>query len=449
MSRQVSDATKRLLADYEVFSRNGAASAPEWLRELRSSAIETFSSTGFPTSRDERWRFTSMKRLSEAQFNLAGAEAPRVSKSDAEPYLLALGAEQRLVFVNGQYVEGLSSLGGLPADVVVGNLAACVRDHPEIVKQHLAKHLSAAENPFAALSTAFMADGAFVYVPRDVVMNEPIQLLFLTAPVDKPTVCHPRNLVVVGPGASATVVEKYIGLADGDYWTNCVTENTVDENGWLDVYRVQREGESAHHTATTHSYQSRNSHYALTTVELGSALSRHDIGSVLDGEGAESKLYGLTQLRGRQHVDHHTTIDHAKPNCNSWELFNGIYDEQSRGVFTGRIIVRPGAQQTDSKQTNNNLLLSESARADSQPQLEIYADDVKCTHGATLGPIDEKALFYFQSRGIEAEAARNLITYGFGVEILNQIRIRELREALDEVVHERLDHGAERRRRGG
>jgi Fe-S cluster assembly protein SufD len=233
---------------------------------------------------------------------------------------------------------------------------------------------------------------------------------------------------------------------DGTYWTNAVTEAVVQENARLHLYRVQREGAQASHTATTQSHQRRDSNFALTTIEIGGALSRHDINAVLAGQGAECSLYGLTQIQGKQHVDHHTTIEHARPHCNSWEFFNGIYDDKSRGVFTGRILVHPGAQQTDSKQTNNNLLLSKGARADSQPQLEIYADDVKCTHGATLGPIDEKALFYLQTRGIEAEVARNLLTYGFGVEILNKIEIAELRELLDELVHARLDEGAERRR---
>jgi Fe-S cluster assembly protein SufD len=449
MAQQVLDAKGRLLAEYQALGENGAGHAPNWLRDIRAAAIEQFDTTGFPASRDEKWRFTSLKRLLEAQFSLSSEGDSQVTLADAEPYLLRVGAHQRLVFVNGRYSPELSSLSGLPDGVVVGNLGSDAIRESAVVQQHLAQYAKPEDNPFTALSTAFMTDGACVYVPDGIAVADPIQVVFLTAPGEEPMVRHPRNLVVLERGASATVVEKFIGLAESEYWTNAVTECVLGEQAKLDVYRVQREGEAAHHTATTQSYQARDSKYRLTTVELGGALSRHDINSVLDGQGAESCLYGLTQLQGQQHVDHHTTIDHAQPNCNSWELFNGIFDEKSRGVFTGRIVVRPGAQQTDSKQTNNNLLLSETARADSQPQLEIYADDVKCTHGATLGPIDEKALFYFQSRGIEAEAARNLITYGFGVEILNQIGIQELRESLDEVVHARLDRGAERRREAG
>jgi Fe-S cluster assembly protein SufD len=449
MARQAPDAKDRLLADYRSFSGNGAAIAPQWLLQIRKAAIDQFDATGFPSSRDERWRFTSLKSLLEAEFRLASGHVSSVTLADAGPYLLTAGTDQRLVFVNGRFSSELSSLGGLPSEVTAASLGSQSAAELDVVRQHLARYASPSDNPFTALSTAFIADGAVVYVPADTVLNDPIQLVFLTAPTSDPIVQHPRNLIVLAEGAAATVVEKYIGLADGEYWTNSVTECVLGENAQLSVHRVQREGAAAHHTATTQSHQARDSTYALTTVELGGALSRHDINAVLDGQGAESRLYGLTQLQGRQHVDHHTTIDHAQPNCNSWELFNGIFDERSRGVFTGRIIVRPGAQQTDSKQTNNNLLLSEAARADSQPQLEIYADDVKCTHGATLGPIDEKALFYFQTRGIEAGAARNLITYGFGVEILNQIGIQELRQSLDDVVHARLDRGAERRRQVG
>jgi Fe-S cluster assembly protein SufD len=213
----------------------------------------------------------------------------------------------------------------------------------------------------------------------------------------------------------------------------------------MEAYRIQREPEGAFHTATTQSVQGRSSVFTSTAFVFGAALSRHDINATLDGEGAECTLNGLSVLRGDQHADHHTTLEHAKPHCPSWELFNGIYDGRARGVFTGRIIVRPGAQRTDSKQTNNNLLLSEEARADSQPQLEIYADDVKCTHGATLGPIDPRMMFYLQSRGLPATAARNLLTYGFGAEILNSVSLEELRTQLDTLLRRRLDEGAHRR----
>jgi Fe-S cluster assembly protein SufD len=442
------DVRKKYLADFAAFSGNGGSDVPPWLSELRSQAIEHFKRQGFPGSRDEQWRLTNFSRLKETDFCLANGDRPPLNTDEVRKHLLTAGSDQRLVFVNGRYSEELSKNAGVPAGVVVTSLRKALQDGLSALQEHVARYARPQDNPFTALGTAFMSDGAFVHIPANVVLSEPVQLLFLTTGAAGPMVVHPRCLVLVEESGAASVVETHIGMTDGSYWSNVVTEAVVQDNAQLQVYRIQREGGEASHTATTQSYQGRDSSLDLTTVELGSILSRHDINAVLDGPGAECRLYGLSQLQGRQHVDHHTTIEHAQPHCNSWEYFNGIYDERSRGVFNGRIIVQQGAQLTDSKQTNNNLLLSENARADSQPQLEIYADDVKCTHGATLGPIDERALFYLQTRGIEAETARNLLTYGFGVEILDKIEISELRDRLDEVVRRRLDRGAEKRRAG-
>jgi len=272
-----------------------------------------------------------------------------------------------------------------------------------------------------------------------------VHFLFLSTPTGNGAahVAHPRNLYVAEAGAQASVVESYAATSSAaEYWTNAVTEIVVGENATLDTYRVQRESQDAFHTASTHSVQGRSSRFSLITFSFGGALSRHDIHAVLDGEGADATLDGLSMLRGRQHTDYHTTLEHAQPNCTSWEYFNGVFDDRSRGVFTGRIIVRPGAQKTDSKQTNNNLLLSDHARADSQPQLEIYADDVKCTHGATLGPIDDEHLFYLQSRGLSVDEARAMLTYGFGSEILNAVKADDVRSALDRIVHDWLTQRA-------
>jgi Fe-S cluster assembly protein SufD len=274
-------------------------------------------------------------------------------------------------------------------------------------------------------------------VPAGAHVDEPVQLLFLAVPGVEPLMVHPRTLVVVDRGARAAVVETYAGLGDSRYWSNPVSELVVGEGARVDWHRVQREGVHAYHTGTSHSRQDRDSVVHLHAVALGGALARHDIHTVLNGPGGEAILNGLYLPTGQQHVDHHTWIDHAAPHCETHEYFNGVLDEKSRSVFNGRIIVRPGAQRTDSKQTNNNLLLSADAHADSQPQLEIYADDVKCTHGSTTGPLDEKALFYLRSRGIGAGAARRLLTYGFAAEILDRMEVRPLRERLDALVRQR------------
>jgi len=443
---QVQQVKQAYLADFEAFSGNGASSGSRWLSELRNQAIRRFDEVGFPGRREERWRFTNVSHLAETRYarpRQADAAAP--SPAQLGGFVLGPDTAHLLALVNGRFAPELSSLAGLPDGVVAQSLLEAVESHPQLVERHLGKHASVSASPFTALSTAFLEDGAFIYVPPDVVVDKPIQILFLTQSGNQRIVAYPRSLLVVDRGGSATVVETFVGLDDGPYWNNVVGEAVLEENAQLKLYRVQREGEYCHHTSTSESYQGRDSQFTFVTVELGSAMTRHDVNAVLDGTGAECSLYGLSQLHGKQHVDHHTMIDHAQPHCNSWEYFNGIYDDRSRGVFTGRIVVRPGAQRTDSKQTNNNLLLSARARADSQPQLEIYADDVRCTHGATLGPIDERALFYMQTRGLSADAARSLLTYGFGVEILNKIDVAELRDQLDAVLHERLgDQGGAR-----
>jgi Fe-S cluster assembly protein SufD len=446
---QRSDAVARWLAAYDTFAANGASAAPVWMRALREAGIQRFGEVGFPSSKDERWRFTSVEPIAGTEFWPAGSATPTGARDAVRS--VAVGDEvARLVavYVNGRFAPELSSLGGLTHGVTIGGLATAAETHADLVRPHLGLHATVDANPLTALGTAFLSDGAFVHVPRNVVLDHPIQLVFLAAGATQPTVMHPRNLIVVDEGAQVSLVEQYLGIAaPAPYWTNVVTEIVVGENAVVDAYRVQREAENAYHTATTQSNQSRSSVFSITSFAFGSALSRHDVSATLDGVGAECTLNGLSVLHGEQHVDHHTTIDHAQPHCNSWELFNGVFDDRARGVFTGRIIVRPGAQRTDSKQTNNNLLLSTEARADSQPQLEIYADDVKCTHGATLGPIDAKAMFYLQSRGLNADVARNLLTYGFAAEILNSVSVEELSRQLDETVHTRLDEGLRRRTR--
>jgi len=426
------------LSAHEAFA--ASAGGPEWLQELRRAAIERFGAVGFPTTRQEAWRFTSVEKIATGQFAPAPSGAPRGAKAALEQVVFGEPDERIVaVFVNGRFAKQLSLLNGLPAGVVVGALADAVRTHPDVVREHLARHATPEANPFAALATAFVEDGAFVYVPRNVVVDHPLQIVFVNTGGAEPVVSHTRALFVIEESAQVSLVEQYVDAGHGGYWTNVVTEWVIGENAVVDAYRIQRERTDAFHTATTWSTQGRSSVYSVVNFAFGGGLSRHDITAVLDGEGAECTINGLTALGGDQHVDYHTTIDHAKAHCNSWELFNGVYDGRARGVFNGRIIVRPGAQKTDSKQTNNSMLLSEEARSDSQPQLEIYADDVKCTHGATLGPIDERSLFYLQSRGIGGEAARNLLTYGFGAEILNSVSLEPLRAHLDGVIHDQLE----------
>ena len=425
-------AVERIVGSYNAWAGNGASQAPAWLKDMRSSAIARFESLGFPNMKQEAWRFTSVAPIAEGSFELAAPPARVPQLDDIRPFLL-FEAGYRLVFVDGFFQPSLST----PFFDDVQSLAHVVTHRQDLVRQYLGKYAATQDRPFSALNTAFVNEGAFVHVPAKATLAEPVQLLFL-ASGDTPVVSHPRNLVVIGREARASIVETYASLGQGSYWTNSVTEIVVEDGARVDYHRVQRESARAYHVGTTQTHQGRDSTVHVHTVAFGAALSRHDIGTVLAGSGGTLILNGLYLLAGQQHADHHTTIDHAAHHCQSHEYFNGVLDDKSRGVFTGRIIVRPGAQKTDSKQTNNNLLLSTDAHADSQPQLEIYADDVKCTHGSTVGPLDPRALFYLRSRGVGEVEARRLLTYGFAAEILGRMDVASLRAQLDRIVRERL-----------
>ncbi len=396
--------TAHFVGAYNAFAANGAAGSPPWLKEIRERAIARFAEVGFPTTRLEQWRFTNVQPISETPFALHRASW---------------------------------ELGPVSAGVTVSTLGSAVATAPDFLQAHLGRYASVETSPFTALATAFLADGIVIRVAPQAVLAEPIRVT-CRIPSGSNPMTHPRLLIVVERGAQAKIVEAYEGDAQVVSLTNGVTEVVVEEGAQLDICREQREGAQSNHIAASHFHQARDSRLVFTTVALGAGLVRHDIHAVLDGSGAYLILNGLSVLGGHQHVDHHTTIEHAKAHCESHEYFNGVFDGESRGVFNGRIIVRPGAQRTDSKQTNNNLLLSSAARADSQPQLEIYADDVKCTHGSTVGPLDPTALFYLRSRGLGAAEARALLTYGFGAEILDRIAVPGARERLDGEIRARL-----------
>ena len=436
-----SNAVDRYVLDFRALASSATGQSPAWLGSIRRKAIDRFASIGFPTTRDENWRFTNFSKLAEKEFRIRNGDSGHAHGSIGEGDELGWQAANRIVFVDGEYDAVLSSVEALPDGVLVGDLASAVTRDERAVAGNLTQVAENIDNPFEALNAAFMREGGVIFVPDGTVVVEPIQFLFLTTSHSSDTVNHLRNIFVVGENAEATVVETYLGLGDGCSWTNSVTEVVLGDSARLNTHRFQLEGENAFHTATTKCRQQRDSSYALTTAEFGGTLSRHDIKIGLHGEGASSELAGILHLRGKQHVDNHTTIEHAEPHCTSRENFNGIFDGESHGVFTGRILVQPGAQQTDAQQSSRNLLLSEKARADAQPQLEIFADDVKCTHGTTVGPIDQDALFYLRSKGLTSDAARSMLTYGFAGEIVNSIGVGGLRGWTDALLRSRLEKG--------
>jgi len=372
-----------------------------WLTELRERGAARFAEVGFPTTKQEAWRFTDVRRVAETSYGK--------------------GTSRWTVDANG--AKGL----------VVGDLTKA----GDVARAHLGRYADLTANPFTALATAFLDDVQVVSIPAKTDVSSPIRLAHRFEGTGA-VMATPRVLIVLGDQARATVIETHEDSGIEASLSNSVTEIVLGQGATLDYIRVQREGAKTNHIATTQSHQSRDSVLRSTSIALGAGLTRHDLGAVLAGTGASLTLNGLSVLSGRQHVDYHTTIDHAQPHCESHELFNGVFDQQARGVFNGRIIVRPGAQRTDSKQTNNNLLLSGEARADSQPQLEIYADDVKCTHGATLGPLDPTALFYLVSRGLSPQTAKSLLTYGFAADVLTRIAVAPVRDDLDRAIRGRL-----------
>jgi Fe-S cluster assembly protein SufD len=428
--------TETYQRQFDAFAANGGRDGPSWLPGLRRAAMDEFARVGFPTSRDEEWRFTPVSPIAQARFELA-TPVP-VDASALGPFLFGHAEWPQLVFVNGKLARELSSVPALPAGVRVGSLAAALKAEPALVEPHLSRHARPETTAFTALNMALMRDGAFVYVPAGTSVDLPVHLLFVTAP-GSPAAAYPRNLIVVERGARASIVESYAGLGDGGtYFTNAVTEVYSGEDAWTEHTRLQREGDGAYHVGLTQVVQARGSHYRSFTLAMGAAISRHNLHVQLNAPGIETLMYGLYLARGDQVVDNHTAIFHDHPNCNSWEVYKGVLDDRARAVFNGKVFVKPEAQKTDAKQTNRNLLLSATAKVDTKPQLEIFADDVKCTHGATVGFLDPSAQFYLRSRGLPADAAQRLLTYAFAGEVVNEVALEPVRQALDRLVLQRL-----------
>jgi len=415
------------------------ADGPEWLESLRRGGADRFATVGFPGARDEEWRFTPVGPIAQAAWVPAALPADDLARERLAPFLFGHPEWSTLVFVNGWYSERLSPIGALPDGVRVSSLAEALRADGRLLESHLGRHAPVVGSPFTALNAARFRDGGYVSVPAGLDLANPVHLVFVTTPDAAGTVTHPRNLLVVGRGARASVIESYVTLApEQTYWTNPVTEVASAAGSWVEHTRIQRESELAYHVGLTHVDQERDSHYRSFTLAMGAALSRHNLHVRLNAENVETLMYGLYLTRGEQVADNHTAIFHDRPNCRSWEVYKGVLDGRSRAVFNGKVFVKPEAQKTDAKQTNRNLLRSDGAKVDTKPQLEIFADDVKCTHGATVGRLDDLALFYARSRGIPVVAAERLLTYAFAAEVVEEVALAPVRDELERLVRERL-----------
>ena len=418
-----------------------AREEPRWLRRARKEAIGAFDRRGFPTTRDEDWRFTSVQPIVDARFRTIAAPGGEVTAEQVRALAFGHTEWPAAVFVNGRFAPELSALDRLPAGVRVVDLASALAGEGDVgplVERHLTQVASAEAHAFTALNAALMHDGAVVHVAAGAEAPHPVHLVFVSDALAAEGAAHLRNLLVLEPNARATVIESYVALGEARYFTNAVTEAVVADGSTLTHYKVQRESARAFHVGTIDVRQARDSHYVSFSFATGAQLSRTNVYTRLGGPGCGATLNGLYMADGSQHVDHQTRIEHVEPNCYSRELYKGVLDDQSHGVFNGKVYVHPEAQKTDGKQTNNTLLLSPTAQIDTKPQLEIFADDVKCTHGATVGRLDATSMFYMQSRGINAETARRLLTYAFAADVLETIELEPVKVELERWTLERF-----------
>jgi Fe-S cluster assembly protein SufD len=412
--------------------RQTTAGGPGWLNDLRRAGMESFSELGFPTVKQEAWKYTNVQPMVALPFGLANGEPRKVSATDIASKAFVEDGAPCLVFVNGVYTPALSSIQGLPPGVRLANLPALAAGDGADWASKIGRSADHRRNGFVALNTAFIGDGAVVVIPPGCRLSQPIYLVYASTAKDRPLVSHPRSLIVLGAGSEASVVESYAGMNGGTYFCNAVTELVAGADSVVHHYRIQREGTAGFHAGTLAATLGRGSSLTANAVTLSGALVRNDVHVALDGEGADCALNGLYLGAGKQHIDNYTEIEHLRPRASSRELYKGILDGASHGVFNGKIVVHKDAQKTDARQTNKNLLLSADAVVNTKPQLEIYADDVKCSHGSTIGQLDPDALFYLRSRGLGPEEARSLLSFAFASDIVGRIKIESLRRRLDD-----------------
>jgi Fe-S cluster assembly protein SufD len=438
MTQKANHGTELLIGKFSQFA--AASPQPKWLRPVRQAGLAGFAELGFPKLSDEDWRFTNVAPIAQLPFTLAREAVVNGAESkvlDEAAFTKLPG--HRLVFVNGFFCAKLSSIKPASGGVRIENLSAALATDAALIEKHLGKYAHTANNTFAALNQAFFTDGAFIFVPAGVAIAEPVQLIYLSSAKQNGEVILPRNLVIAEANSRLTVVESYISTGNVAYFTNAVTEILAGDHAAVEHIKLQDEAVEAFHIATIAGEFGRASNVTVHSFALGAKLSRTNIRAKLAGEGLECILNGLYLTRGEQLADHHMIVEHAQPHCASHEYFNGILDDKSKGVFHGRIYVHPLAQKTDAKQTNKNLLLSDDATADTKPQLEIYADDVKCTHGATIGQLNDESIFYLRSRGIDTDMARQMLIHAFAGEIIERIKCEPARAVIDKLVWDRLE----------
>jgi Fe-S cluster assembly protein SufD len=414
------------------------AGEPAFLSSLRRDAASAFADRGFPHTKLEEWRYTNVTPIAKVPFEPRDRAAPAVSRTEIESVSFPVFACSLFVFVDGTYRPELSSPPALSGGVRVESLVEVLAERPELLERHLGRLAAPKEHPFAALNTACLRDGAVLTLPAGTRLPQPVHVVFAATEAPQPLVCHPRLLVVAERSSQATVVQDHVSLSGARAWTNAVSEVVVEAGARVELVELQRESDATFHTGRLAARVERDGAFAAHTLTLGGRLVRNDASCLLADEGAECRLEGLFVADDEQLVDNHTFVDHAVPHGTSRELYKGIVGGRARGVFCGRVIVRPDAQKSDAEQSNPNLLLSLGAEVNSKPQLEIHADDVRCSHGSSIGRLDEDALFYLRARGIGERASRELLTRGFASQVLRNLPLPALSEATEEILSSRL-----------
>ena len=427
----------RLLEAFERL-RGAGLNGSATVAGLRAEAMEQFTALGIPTTRNEAWKYTNIGRVLRHEYVL-DAPGGSVTAETVRRFLIPGLDAHLVVLVNGRFSREHSSVGDLPPGVVVTGFAQASKEHPDLLSRHYGRYADAKNEAFTALNTAFATDGVFVFVPADVSLDRPVHVLNLVN-ATRDVMLQPRLLYAVESGARATFVETGHGMTDRRTLTNSVTEVYVGAHANVEHYKVQNLGATASQIYNVQVYQERDSVFTTHTLTLSGALVRNNLAFLPDGEHCETHLYGLFMGSGRAHIDSHTLVDHAKPNCFSNELYKGILEDESTGVFNGKVFVRQDAQKTNAYQSNKSIVLSERATMYSKPELEIYADDVKCSHGATTGQLDQEALFYLRSRGLSERLARALLLQAFARDVVDKIRLDPVREMLDDYIVSRF-HG--------
>lgn len=428
----------------DAFNRCEAGDAKDCLHEKRRAAIAVVRERGLPTTRNENWRYTDIKAISRSHYRPAEADRVEVDRAVFDGLRFTELGCHELVFINGYRSADLSTPAALPDGVIVKDLNSALNEDADLLQSGITESCSGA-NGFTALNTAFIKQGAFIYIPDGVELVAPIHVFYLSGlgglsgKTASPVAIHPRNIIIAGKGASATIIESYIGLDDASaYFNNIVSEVIVHDGANLEHYKIQQESGASHHIGFLFVHQRRDSGFISNSLALGGALARTDIHAQLNAPGADISMNGLYIVNGRRHIDNHTRVDHLAPATYSAENYRGILDGHGRGVFNGKVIVHKDAQQIKADQTNDNLLLSDDAEIDTKPELEIYADNVQCSHGATVGQLNEDMLFYLRARGVGKDTAKSLLTCAFAQEVINCFGLAPVRRRLEYLVSGQL-----------